>query len=313
MQAYTHTQVRMAIVIITLIINIFSTSYTLAQNTKMYCLPAVLETVNRAFPGFDPSKGLVNLNQEQEEYFNFYTSSNTPSWLQTMRELKVLDGTAGKGFEVTKWLATKNFNIDVSSSAEAAAGVFDLKLNWVIPGKAESFRVDEQTFACAEMGISSLMGVFTSTEHDKPIFKMNPSDDKWEIFVTEFDGDIGEDKELTGHSNRILSNLKSDQLAGGFSAVSIPKVDIEKSVDVSFLEGMKSSSFKVDQALKVARLKFSETGLQASSAVVVKMRGFSKLPYTIKSKFLVIVRLNSDQSLFPAFVALCDKDSWVKK
>lgn len=318
MQAYTNTQVRTAIiVVITLITNLFSVGNTLAQDTnkaesKVYCLPAVLEAVTRAFPGFNSSDGLVTLSQEQKQYFDLYTSKETPVWLQAMHKLKVLDGTAGTGAEVTKWLAAKDFNIDVSSSPKAAAGVFDLKLDWSIPGKASSFSVSEQTFTSAKMDISSLERVFTSAEHDKPIFKMKPSSAEWEIFVTEFDGNINQDKDLLGHSNRILADLKVSQLAGGFSAVSIPKVDFEKSVDVSFLGGMESKDFRVDQAIKIARLKFSEVGMQASSAVVIRSRGMSQSPYMIKSKFLVIARLKSDQSSFPAFVALCDRDSWVK-
>lgn len=317
MQAYTNTQVRATIlVVITLIINLFSVGNTLAQDTnkaesKVYCLPAVLEAVTRAFPGFNASGGQVTLNQEQKQYFDLYTSSNTPTWLQAMRKLEVLDGTAGTGVEVTKWLATKNFNIDVSSSPKATAGVFDLKLDWSIPGKASSFRISEQTFASAKMDVAALDGVFTSAGHDKPIFKMRPATAEWEIFVTEFDVSIDEDKELLDHSNRILADLKLSQLAGGFSAVSIPKVDFEKSVDVSFLGGMESKDFRVDQAIKIARLKFSETGMQASSAVVIRSRGMSQSPYMIKSKFLVTARLKSDQS-FPVFVALCDQDSWVK-
>lgn len=317
MQAYTNTPVGTAIlVVITLIINIFFAGNTLAQDTnkaesKVYCLPAVLEAVTRAFPGFNSSSGPVKLNQEQRQYFDFYMSSNTPTWLEAMHKLKVLDGTAGTGVEVTKWLATKNFNIDVSASPKAAAGVFDLKLDWIIPGKASSFSVDEQTFTSAKMDIANLEGVFASAEHGKPIFKMKPSSAAWEIFVTEFDGNINEDKDLLAHSNMILADLKLSQLAGGFSAVSIPKVDFEKTVDVSFLHGMESTSFRVNQAIKIARLKFSEVGMQASSAVVVRSRGISQSPYLIKSKFLVIARLKSDQS-FPAFVALCDEDSWVK-
>lgn len=318
MQAYTNTQVRTVIIaVITLIINLFSAGNTQAQDTKttptskMYCLPAVLEAVTRAFPGFNSSDGLVTLNQEQRQYFNLYTSKETPMWLQAMHKLKVLDGTAGTGAEVTKWLATKDFNIDVSSSPKAAAGVFDLKLDWSIPGKASSFSVDGQMFAGAKMDIATLDGVFTSTGHDKPIFKMKSESAEWEIFVTEFDGNIDKDKELLDHSNKILADLKLSQLAGGFSAVSIPKVDFEKSVDVSFLGGMESKDFRVDQAIKIARLKFSEVGMQASSAVVIRTRGMSQSPYTIKSKFLVIARLKDNQS-FPAFVALCDQDSWVK-
>lgn len=318
MQAYTNTQVRATIlVVITLIITLFSVGNTLAQDTnkaesKVYCLPAVLEAVTRAFPGFNASGGQVTLNQEQRQYFNLYTSKKTPMWLQTMHKLKVLDGTAGSGVEVTKWLATKNFPIDVSSSPKAAAGVFDLMLDWAIPGRASSFNVGEQKFASAKMDIANLEGVFASGEHDKPIFKMKPTSAEWEIFVTEFDGNINQDKDLLGHSNRILADLKLSQLAGGFSAVSIPKVDFEKSVDVSFLRGMESKDFRVDQAIKIARLKFSEVGMRASSAVVIRTRGMSQSPYQIKSKFLVIARLKSDQSSFPAFVALCDKDSWVK-
>lgn len=317
MQAYNNTQVRTTIiVVITLIINLFSAGNTLAQDTKttskMYCLPAVLEAVNQAFPNFSTTGGQVALSQEQKHYFDLYTSESTPTWLQAMRKLGVLEGKAGTGVEVTKWLATKDFPLDVSSSPKAAAGVFDLKLDWAIQGKADSFSVNEQKFASAKMDIASLNGVFASAEHGKPIFKMRPTTAEWEIFVTEFDGNINEDKDLIGHSNRILSDLKLSQLAGGFSAVSIPKVDFEKSVDVSFLGGMESKDFRVDQAIKIARLKLSEVGMQASSAVVIRTRGMSQSPYQIQSKFLVIARLKNDQS-FPAFVALCDQDSWVKE
>ena len=320
MQAYTHHRIGTAIIaVITLIItNLFSTGTTLAEDTnkdtsKMYCLPAVLEATDQAFPGFTTSSSVrkqIKMDAIQEKYFDSVIIDATPTWLNTMRTTKVLDGKAGSCDQVSDWLATKGFPMKLNGS-KAAAGVFDLKLQWQTHGVAGDIRIDNQSFATAKMGISSLEGVFTSPKHDKPIFQMKPTDSTWEVFVTEFDGNIGKDEELLLSSMEVLTDLKVDtELGNKFRAVSIPKVDTEKTVDISFLAGMSSKEFSVDQALKIVRLKFSEKGMEASSAVVFHTRGMSPASYEIRSKFLVVARLKGYK--LPAFVALCDKDSWMK-
>lgn len=307
MRAYQNIKVRAAsLAAVTMIINIFCLGNVQAQNTRAYCLPAVLEATSQAFPALDG----VQMNAAQAEFFKAYSSEETPQWIKAMKDSGALEGKAGSGAAINEWLKTKGFWVRPSGDRSVAA-VFDLKLAWEVPGAASETKVGDDMFAAAKMSFDKLGGVHSSPKHDKPVFEMKPLSQDWEIFITEYQGEISEDKELLSLGNEVLTDLKPSEISGKFSAVIIPKVAFEKEIDISFLEGMASPAFSVDEALKFVKLNLSEAGIEASSAVVFRTRGMAPPAYAIKEKFMVIIRTKGT-SPFPAFVALCDKDSWVK-
>lgn len=296
-------------VVVTLIINLFSTGITLAEDTTpdnatstAYCLPALDEALNQAFG--NPSK-VTTINESQQALVNQWETS--AQWLSALKTDKVLEGRAGLGRDIKPWLIAKGFNLDIPATARVAAAVFDIDLKWSSPGRASTIDISEKTYAGAKFVLDGTNCKVKKGISGKPIFYLQTVGGAYEVIITEHSGNETGlaliDAEKNIHENTTpYDDFESAQFV-------LPKVKMDTLVDVSYLIGMSSSDFRIEQALKGVKMNLSETGVQASSAVAFITKGFS-FPYTIDSKFMVSIRKKGFSQ--PAFVALCDKDSWVQ-
>jgi len=290
----------------TLLINLFfATGYAGAQDTnkassEAFCLHAVLEATNQAFP-----EGLskVRMDAVQQKFFADHTNAEaTVEWLKTKG---VLEGKAGGGAVIRDWLKSKGFDIVISDRWKVAAAVFNLSLDWKVPGSKGRTQIDGKTYTALKMQTQNL-GVYSSEGHEFPVFELRATDEDFEVFLTEWVKPVGKGVNLVSIASGVTSNLKPSAIEN--SLVSIPAVTLNKSVDVSWLQGMSSKTFSVDQAIKEVKFELTEKGLKASSAVVFSTRGIGPSAYVVKNPFLVIVKKKG--STEPVFVTHCSPDSW---
>jgi hypothetical protein len=217
----------------------------------------------------------------------------------------VLEGKAGTGPVVKHWLMTKGFNIALPDRSKAAAAVFNIALDWKSPGTKGRTQIDGKTYTTLKMQTQDL-GVCNSEGHEFPVFQLHATDEDFEVFLTEWVKPVGKGVNLISIATGVTSNLKPSAIEN--SLVSIPAVTLNKSVDISWLQGMSSKAFSVDQAIKQVKFELTEKGLKASSAVVFTTRGIGPTAYVVKNPFLVIVKKKG--SAEPVFVTHCLPDSW---
>ncbi|MFM2383491.1 MAG: hypothetical protein RIQ72_63 [Candidatus Parcubacteria bacterium] len=321
--------------VITLIINLSCPITTWAQDTNKpagtlttestaYCLPAVQGALGQAF-GFNPP--VTTVTPAQASFVKQYFATRMQlDWSNKLRKDGVLDYMSGPSNKVQNWLATKGFKMNLGSG-DAVASVFDVKLDWVTPGQPTSMMVDKVAYSAAKFTIGKLEdksadnGRYAAFKPEKevkgftgPHFYLPVTKKGWTVSIMEY---IGEGNELALIQACRTLKETAQAVDESFTAgtVTIPKVSMMKEVDVSVLMNMSGEKdgkkFRVDQAIKVCKFDLSDTGVKASAAVALVSKGPAPRSHIIDGPFAVMIWDSS--GIYPAFVALCASDSWVKE
>lgn len=140
-----------------------------------------------------------------------------------------------------------------------------------------------------------------------PLFKLATRQPGWSVYLVEAESFPGHVADLPAGARTLL--VKPRSVHPGFQRLVFPVVDWQGDMDISFLKGMSTAGFSIDQAIGKAKLYLDEKRGHASSAAAMVSRGGPDPDvYEIKRPFYVIFQ--KDGTSFPSFVALAGPDSW---
>lgn len=274
-----------------------------AGESKAYCLPAVAEALNQAFPSLTG----IETNADQRSFLGNFCGPRTQTLLTELRAQEFVEAKAGNSTDVQQWLSLKGFEVSLPASLNTVASVFDIHLGWKEPGVKTKMLIGDTTYRAFKMG-TTFMQVYKAPQHEFPIFKL-PVEGDFEVTIAEWTKPIEKDLDLINLSVGILSQMEPSSIREPF--LTIPEVSLNTTVDISMFNGMKSKEFEIEHSLKKVKLEITDEGLTASSAVVFMTRGISPPSYQIKNPFLAVVTKRGYR--LPVFVALCDKGEWKAK
>lgn len=278
-------------------------------SSSAFCLPAVNNALQLANPNGEP---WTTTNETQVRYFERYGKSGFD-----------LSGLANylKGF-VTKsasalneWFAGHgwpNMNISFPSDGLGIGSIFDLLVDWLVPGKKKDGGLgirqgDNWVFyEGAEMRPSEGLMAHTLNGYEHPMFELTTREGGWKVFLVEADGPC-DPLDLPAKAADLLAR---DRTTYTFQKLEFPFVQLEADVDISWMEGLANDGFRIDEAVKKVKLALDDKGARAQSAVAFAMRGMESGVYKIELPFYVIFWREGLE--FPAFVALSAPDSWIK-
>jgi hypothetical protein len=278
--------------------------------SSAFCLPAVNNALQLANPG-----GLAwqTTNETQKRYFEQYGKSDSDlNSLVAYLKGKVTRSAS----ELNAWFAENgwpNMNINLPSNGLGIGSIFDLLVDWTVPGKKKDRGVAIQQndkwifYEGAEMRPSQGLRAYQLEGYEYPMFELETRQDGWKVFLVEADGPC----ESLDLPNKAIGLLTKNRTNYEFSKLQFPVVQLETDVDTSWMEGMAvEGGFRIDEAIKKVKLRLDDKGARAQSAVAFIMRGLESGVYTLAKPFYVIFWREGLE--FPAFVAISASDSWIK-
>lgn len=278
----------------------------LNQSTAM-CLPAIFKCLETASPGNRKWQLATELQGNFMERYGRVLDdlAALDQYLEAIatRESSALD----------RFFHTHGFpgmNVTIPSGGSAVASVFDLLVDWMIPGKKGSLRARGAWYTAVSMDRSEHACAYSLEEHSHPLFEISARDG-WKVTLVETRRSI-EPWRLPEIGKKVLQLSRTEINTDDIEKFEFPFVELSADVDISFIQGMSSGNFTIDQAIKKVKLRLDDKGGRVKSVAVVLMRSpKNENTYTITQPFLVI--FHRDDLSFPAFVAHCHPDSWVSE
>lgn len=208
------------------------------------------------------------------------------------------------------WFAERGFpamNVNIPAGGSAIGSVFDLLVDWQVPGKKKSLYVDRNMYQGVQMTASNSMRAWNLDGHVYPMFELaTAGSDGWRVYLVETD-QVPLDLLAPSRASKLL---RLERSSADVSKLEFPSVEMAMDVDVSFLKGMEAPGFRIDEAIKKVKLRLDDKGARAQSAVAYTMRGIERGVYTIDKPFFVI--FHREGLNLPPFVAIAGKEHWVK-
>jgi hypothetical protein len=279
-------------------------------SSKAFCLAAIFKGLQEANPGDIPWS---TSNLTQQHFMTIYGSGAKADLPQL--EDKVEAMATADAAELNAWFAKKGFpsmNIKIQPSGRAIGIVFDLLIDWKVPGKkvvvqsSKSSNSNDHDFydgvkmTALEKGFIG----FKLDGYNYPLFLLNTRQG-WQVYLVEVDVDDNpEASELPARAKALLDLTRSQ----AYNELNFPAVQMIADVDITWIEDMKIPSFRIEKAIKKVKFRLDEKGARAQSAVAFSTRGLSS--YYIERPFYII--FTKEGMNFPPFVAIAAPDVWKK-
>jgi hypothetical protein len=309
-------------------------SNPLKFKSTAFCLPAIFRALKEANP--EKAPWLYSKDGQIELLRHFASAEDDLAQVQDLVKAK----TASSAAVLNVWFASLGFPgmaIEIPAGGSAVGTVFDLLVDWKVPGKKQPLGVRFGDRYISYEGVKmkegfesyivmvepqGTQGDAAAEPHDYPLFRLETASVLgWEVYLLELsDGDLLElQKEQSKVVSLVLPDFASKLLASKRipdltnKTLHFPQVDLRSNVDISFLEGMRVDrprGFRIDKTVKQVRLRLDDKGARAESAVAMVSKGMDTTGhYQITRPFLVIFTKSGLN--YPAFVALSAPDSWV--
>ena len=281
--------------------------------SQAFCLAAVFKGLVMANPS-DAVWSPKSATKDQRAFLDRYNGAARQDLLLLPDTLVSALVTTDKDL-LNSWFAEHGFpdmNIRIPGKGIAIGTVFDLLVDWQVPGKKkeiyferEGGGYDHYQGVEMEKEVNAFSG-FEVQNYNYPMFRLETRQG-WQVYLVETDDQNIPDSHLPARARSLLAMPR--QLAH-YEKVSFPAVVMSASVDISWLKGLEVAGFGIDEAVKKIRLRLDDKGARAESAVAFVSRSASSAGYTIRRPFYVI--FYKDGLNFPPFVALAAPDVWVK-
>lgn len=278
-------------------------------SSSAFCLPAVSGGLRLANLSGHPWQAI---NETQRRFLAEYgEATGDLANLDAYLKGKV----TASATELNNWFAEHGWktNLNFPPNGLGIGSIFDLLVNWLIPGKKKDSGVairqgdSYSRYQGVEMSASEGLLAHRIEDYPYPLFELLTQESGWRVFLVEADT-YSEAFDLPKTANALLVKKRTSY---SLRKLEFPIVEMAMEVDISWIEGMSvNNGFAIDQAMKQVRLRLDDKGARAESAVAYTMRGMESGVYRINRPFYVIFW--RDGLKFPAFVALSAPDSWKK-
>jgi len=294
-----------------------SSAETPNVGSSAFCLPAIFKGLQVANPNND---NWLTANDEQREFMTAYNLGANAD-LPLLQD-KVAAIATGNQAEINTWFAQHGFpdmKISIPSNGKAVGTVFDLLVDWKVPGRKMSFALRSNNGASLDwyqgVKMSASEGNFVGYKlegYDYPLLQLDVSQEGWRVYLIEVevaDGDNPKPSDLPICAKGLLARNRTKV---DYGDIIFPAVEMATDVDIKWIEGMRVPNFNIDEAVKKVRLRLDDKGARAQSAVAYISKGIKFSPsYSITRPFYVI--FTKDGLNFPAFVAISATDTWIKE
>ena len=229
---------------------------------------------------------------------------------------------------VNKFLADNGFpDLQLNDIGEASAvylaSILKVLLKWAKEGK-------EREITRLEPTLTKYPGVFMDSDdieyfsregHKHPIAKIPTKTTGQHVFMTQFEFDekrkdlfdvmewlLGTDKNNEGDS---WSSMKFHPLH--IEDLTFPMIDYDQSVDISWLQEMRTPEYYIDQAIQQTRFAMNEIGAKVESAAAMSLKCRVSQP---KQRMIIdkpfLLWITRDNMHLPFFIGHFTEEDWKK-
>jgi hypothetical protein len=275
-----------------------------------FCLAAISNGLQLANP--DGARWVL-ANFDQRRYLRRYGEAD----LDLENLAAYLKGkVTNSAEELSVWFAENGWpgiNPSYPSSGLGVGSIFDLLVDWTVPGLRSSIGVEDgrarQWYKAAAMpvGRCEVQG-YVVESYRYPMFELNTRQSGWKVYLMETD-ERYKAPDLPLEASGILNRRRNKYVV---TKLKFPIVEMSAAVDLDWMVGMRAANggFSIDEIVKRVRLRLDDKGARAESAVAMTMRGpAEKGVYTIDKPFYVIFWREGLR--FPPFVTRSAPDTWV--
>jgi len=243
-----------------------------------------------------------------EQFFNICRADNIPE-IRSIASANIE--------EVNKFLADNGFSIRLSplpSGSFGAASILDLLIEWIEKGEKTKVRTDDRKKFPGVRIKGENVSFYTIPGHKEPIACLKTkSGDR--VFMTMLN-QSPEGFDLVKKAEKLSDFDKCWEDVDEYDGIVFPMVDLNQTVDISWLEGLgtideKNVFWYIAQALQQTKVRMNEIGVRVQSAVAVGlMKGV--MPHRpdliINRPFLMWIERPGLEK--PLFVGYITEEDW---
>lgn len=251
----------------------------------------------------------VNATQGRLLESQYWTERSGLAQKFTESELK---GAASNSFEeLNRFLVAEGYSIQLTPSAPGDFGAVafqDVSVRWREPGIERPIRLGGARYPGFVLK-GSAVRIGRSTAHGHPIAIVSTSNGDT-VAMTRVDKTMSTWQLFDFYQALSDSGLSDDN--SGYEGVHVPKVSLDKEVDLSWLLGLSfhgsSDGGRVSQAKQFIKLRMNQFGARAASAVAVTATLGMPRYLTMDGPFVLIMEREGVET--PTFLGVIDTDSW---
>lgn len=272
------------------------------DTSKAMCLAGLFKAFQLATPH---TEQWVTSNDQQRSFLETYQGvvGDLPQLERYLKGIVTADAS-----ELEAWFIANGFpemNVSIPSGGAGIGIIFDLLVKWVETGERTISKIGQEVFEVVQMTSNPHLHSWALVGHPYPMFEISTKEDGWKVFLVEVDGQHNP-IDLPSLATKFLKLERRQEYVDIFC---FPAASLSLDVDVSFLVGLHLGDFRVDEAIKKVKLSINSVGATARCAVALGGKS-ATFQYMIKSPY--IVAFWKEGLNFPGFVALCDRDSWIR-
>ncbi|MDO8584361.1 MAG: serpin family protein [bacterium] len=291
--------------------------------SRTVTLPPLLFALGEASQMLKQEDPWVTTNVKQETFLRTCVEGLIPSDLISL--LPEIESMASwNAGEINAWLRARGFSIELSpfdADTFGIAAVFKLLLEWFEVGTSDLvIAPDGQTYPGFKLETDTFVQIGRSSLAPHPIVLISAKNGD-QVFLTKtVPGFLREDEDfvLVDRAREILGALDLDEKPP-FTSVIIPKVDLNQSVDIGWLQGMNAMTqmrgvterATLIEAKQQTKLRMNEHGAKVESAAAMGVCLECYSPeenLVINEPFLMVVTRTGIR--LPLFVGIIGEEDW---